>query len=201
MTFEEFRAMRINNEVFSNWKIVCFCCHRSFAEMYHVSLYFCPEYESSRFIRNFYDHMQYHHSGEDHIIFGHCYRFRSNAMVINLHKINCFTQTWSPESSAMYCRVLNLMSTDVQLRTRQYIAEDFELHTHCRENLKSHVFYTNMFYVSILFVCSIKTANLLSLSKQSVKTSFDREQCCYLTPHKMYPNRSFKFEEINHIKF
>jgi hypothetical protein len=63
----------------------------------------------------------------------------------------------------MYCRVLNWMSTDVsvvraasiialileaartsetsvdiQLRTRQYILEDSELHTRRRENLKSH---------------------------------------------------------------
>jgi hypothetical protein len=67
----------------------------------------------------------------------------------------------------MYCRVLNLMSTDVsevraasiisamshrpddggtsemsvdiQLRTQQYIPEDSELHTRRRENLKSHI--------------------------------------------------------------
>jgi hypothetical protein len=52
----------------------------------------------------------------------------------------------------MYCRVLNWMSTDVsevgaartsetsvniQLRTRQYIPEDSELHTRRHENLKS----------------------------------------------------------------
>jgi hypothetical protein len=29
-------------------------------------------------------------------------------------------------------------SVDIQLRTQQYIPEDSELHTHCRENLKSH---------------------------------------------------------------
>jgi hypothetical protein len=29
-------------------------------------------------------------------------------------------------------------SVDIQLRTRQYIPEDSELHTRCRENLKSH---------------------------------------------------------------
>jgi hypothetical protein len=68
---------------------------------------------------------------------------------------------WSSESSGIYCRVLNLMSTDVsevratsiiraiavrtsetsvdiQLRTRQYIPEDSQLHTRCRENFKSH---------------------------------------------------------------
>jgi hypothetical protein len=64
----------------------------------------------------------------------------------------------------MYCRVLNWMSTDVsevraasiialmmeaartsetsveiQLRTRQYIPEDSELHTRRRKNLKSHI--------------------------------------------------------------
>jgi hypothetical protein len=30
-------------------------------------------------------------------------------------------------------------SVDIQLRTRQYIPEDSELHTRRRENLKSHV--------------------------------------------------------------
>jgi hypothetical protein len=30
-------------------------------------------------------------------------------------------------------------SVDIQLRTRQYIPEDSELHTHRRENLKSHI--------------------------------------------------------------
>jgi hypothetical protein len=57
----------------------------------------------------------------------------------------------SSESSGIYCRVLNWMSTDVseaartsetsvdiQFRTRQYIPEDSELHTSRRENLKSH---------------------------------------------------------------
>jgi hypothetical protein len=29
-------------------------------------------------------------------------------------------------------------SVDIQLRTRQYIPEDSELHSRCRENLKSH---------------------------------------------------------------
>jgi hypothetical protein len=29
-------------------------------------------------------------------------------------------------------------SVDIQLRTWQYIPEDSELHTRCRENLKSH---------------------------------------------------------------
>jgi hypothetical protein len=30
------------------------------------------------------------------------------------------------------------MSVDIQLRTRQYIPEDFELHSRRHENLKSH---------------------------------------------------------------
>jgi hypothetical protein len=30
-------------------------------------------------------------------------------------------------------------SVDIQLRTQQYIPEDSELHTRCRENLKSHI--------------------------------------------------------------
>jgi hypothetical protein len=29
-------------------------------------------------------------------------------------------------------------SVDIQLRTQQYIPEDSELHTRCRENLKCH---------------------------------------------------------------
>jgi len=32
-------------------------------------------------------------------------------------------------------------SVDIQLRTRQYIPEDSELHTRRRENLKSHIGY------------------------------------------------------------
>jgi hypothetical protein len=32
-------------------------------------------------------------------------------------------------------------SVDIQLRTRQYIPEDFELHSRRRENLKSHNTY------------------------------------------------------------
>jgi hypothetical protein len=35
---------------------------------------------------------------------------------------------------------------DIQLRTRQYIPEDCELHTRRRENLKSHIHLSN-------FVC------------------------------------------------
>jgi hypothetical protein len=35
-------------------------------------------------------------------------------------------------------RHFKLNYTHIQLRTRQYIAEDSELHTHRRENLKSH---------------------------------------------------------------
>jgi hypothetical protein len=31
------------------------------------------------------------------------------------------------------------MSVDIQVRTRQYIPEDSELHTHSRENFKSHI--------------------------------------------------------------
>jgi hypothetical protein len=51
-------------------------------------------------------------------------------------------------------------SVDIQLRTRQYIPEDSELHTRRRENLKSHITYSrcqnttptcNIFYC-LLFV-------------------------------------------------
>jgi hypothetical protein len=48
-------------------------------------------------------------------------------------------KAWSSESSGIYCRVINWMSTDVQLITRQYIPEESELHTGRRENLKSHI--------------------------------------------------------------
>jgi hypothetical protein len=62
-------------------------------------------------------------------------------------------RVWNSESSGMYCCDLKWMSTealimeaartsetsvDIQLRTRQYIPEDSELHTCRRENLKSH---------------------------------------------------------------
>jgi hypothetical protein len=36
------------------------------------------------------------------------------------------------------------MSVDIQLRTRQYIPEDSELHTRRRENLKSHMNKSNV---------------------------------------------------------
>jgi hypothetical protein len=40
-------------------------------------------------------------------------------------------------------------SVDIQLRTRQYVPEDSELHTRRRENLKSH-----MFCVCFVFILS-----------------------------------------------
>jgi hypothetical protein len=85
---------------------------------------------------------------------------------------------WSSESSGMYCRVLNWISTDVSevraasimralmvdaartsetsvyitLRTRQYIPEDSELQTCCRLQLSScgHI------YVYKLSLCVVK---------------------------------------------
>jgi hypothetical protein len=42
-------------------------------------------------------------------------------------------------------------SVDIQLRTRQYIPEDSELHTRRRENLK---------FYAVLFVCNHATKNL-----------------------------------------
>jgi hypothetical protein len=55
---------------------------------------------------------------------------------------------WSSESSGIYCCVVKSMSTDVSevraasiiraMTRRQYIAEDSELHTRRRENLKYH---------------------------------------------------------------
>jgi hypothetical protein len=67
-------------------------------------------------------------------------KFKKNRLFWEIYKINknC---TWSSASSGMYCCVLNWISTetsvDIQLRTRQYIPEDSELHTRRRENLKS----------------------------------------------------------------
>jgi hypothetical protein len=43
-------------------------------------------------------------------------------------------------------------SVHIQLRTRQYIPEDSELHTRCRENLKSHVFIT-IIIIILFYVC------------------------------------------------
>jgi hypothetical protein len=39
-------------------------------------------------------------------------------------------------------------SVDIQLRTRQYIPEDSELHTRHRENLKSHRLFMLIFFIS-----------------------------------------------------
>jgi hypothetical protein len=45
-------------------------------------------------------------------------------------------------------------SVHIQLRTRQYIPEDSELHTRRRENLKSHVSITIIIIIIILlYVC------------------------------------------------
>jgi len=48
-------------------------------------------------------------------------------------------------------------SVDIQLRTRQYIPEDSELHTRRRENLKSHV--------SLVLKLLIATPDVKCLSK------------------------------------
>jgi hypothetical protein len=65
----------------------------------------------------------------------------------------------------MYCRALMMeaartseTSANIQLRTWQYIPEDSELHTRCRENLKPHnidlfVSYVNHNHKSSFF-CS-----------------------------------------------
>jgi hypothetical protein len=81
------------------------------------------------------------------------------------HTEMCNLESKSSESYGMHCRDLNWMSTDVsearaatiiraissqaarasetsvdiQLRTRQYIPEDSEIHTRRRENLKCHI--------------------------------------------------------------
>jgi hypothetical protein len=39
--------------------------------------------------------------------------------------------------------IIRAMSVDIQLRTRQYIPEDSELHTRRRENLKFHILFAN----------------------------------------------------------
>jgi hypothetical protein len=41
-------------------------------------------------------------------------------------------------------------SVNIQLRTRQYIPEDSDLHTCRRENLKSHIKNTVTFFAKIL---------------------------------------------------
>jgi hypothetical protein len=82
----------------------------------------------------------------------------------------------------MYCRVLNSMSTDVsevraasiirammvdiEFRTRQYIPEDFELHTHRRENLKSHLFK---------IVCTFKSTFISTVHKTYIFYIFASE--------------------------
>jgi hypothetical protein len=40
-------------------------------------------------------------------------------------------------------------SVDIQLRTRQYIPEDSELHTRRRENLKSHIVSTDAYLATL----------------------------------------------------
>jgi hypothetical protein len=40
-------------------------------------------------------------------------------------------------------------SVDIQLRTSQYIPEDSELHTRCREKLKSHIGIMNLLIVQL----------------------------------------------------
>jgi hypothetical protein len=59
-----------------------------------------------------------------------------------------------------YClhRQGDCRSVDVELRTRQYIPEDSELHTRRRENLKSHIF------ICCLFCDSFSVARLYSYS-------------------------------------
>jgi hypothetical protein len=44
----------------------------------------------------------------------------------------------------------SLLNVDIQLRTRQYIPEDSELHTRRRENLKSHNLYSCSRLISII---------------------------------------------------
>jgi hypothetical protein len=48
----------------------------------------------------------------------------------------------APPTSGAWCRGhprTSETSVEIQLRTRQYIPEDSELHTRRRENLKSHI--------------------------------------------------------------
>jgi hypothetical protein len=46
-------------------------------------------------------------------------------------------------------------SVDIQLRTRQYIPEDSELHTRRRENLKSHSETDDFLFFIILLALAI----------------------------------------------
>jgi hypothetical protein len=55
-------------------------------------------------------------------------------------------------------RAASETSVDIQLRTRQYIPEDSELHTRRRENFKSH-------RVLRLFIAKIKLLQILQMEK------------------------------------
>jgi hypothetical protein len=57
---------------------------------------------------------------------------------------------------------------DVQLGTRQYIPEDSELHVHCRENLKSHVFLGILHASRVLLTLSTGTGSKLRVSSGSI---------------------------------
>jgi hypothetical protein len=61
---------------------------------------------------------------------------------------------WAVRSIALMMEVARTSETsvDIQLRTRQYIPEDSELHTRRRESLKSHVSNINPFLQYFLSV-------------------------------------------------
>jgi hypothetical protein len=73
---------------------------------------------------------------------------------------------WNSESSGMYCRVLNITSVDVQLRTWQYIPEDSELRTYliCNKKTgKDSSVTTNVFH----FIKEITTFSAVTTFKHA----------------------------------
>jgi hypothetical protein len=84
--------------------------------------------------------------------FSGCYMWTNRqlqmCLKIQVCSLNCFgrlSTVLSSESSGMYCLMMTEAaripetSVNIQLRTWQYIPGDSELHTRCRENLKSHI--------------------------------------------------------------
>jgi hypothetical protein len=66
-------------------------------------------------------------------------------------------------------------SVDIQLRTRQYIPEDSELHTLRRENLRFHVF--TFFYFKNTFYTFCNFNNIAALNCIALQ---DKDRSSYL---------------------
>jgi hypothetical protein len=85
--------------------------------------------------------------------------------VCSLNRFGRLSTVLSSESSGMYCLMMMEAahipetSVNIQLRTWQYIPGDSELHTRCRENLKSPIINS----IVLIFKCNV------SLSKTGFK--------------------------------